>query len=180
MFSLAPLSTSALRRKIPHRCQVLLRPHPPRSEARKALSSPQGVQVLCQPWLNRRLAAGAVASSILTVPDPVEVERLFECAECGRRSELAVGWRALWTDDEPPAVVVFFPSAPSVGSATSDRGGRQVHPEALVRGIQNDRPPLAAPRLRCDGSGSSNSLCRRSVSHSRCCSAVQPNSTVSV
>jgi hypothetical protein len=32
------------------------------------------------------------------------------CAECGWPSELgAAGWRALWTDDEPPAVLVFCP-----------------------------------------------------------------------
>jgi hypothetical protein len=44
------------------------------------------------------------------VPDPVEVERVLECAECGQASELgALGWRAFWTDDEPPAVVVFCP-----------------------------------------------------------------------
>jgi len=42
------------------------------------------------------------------VPDPVEVERLLECAECGRLSVLgAAGWRALWTDDEPPVVAGF-------------------------------------------------------------------------
>jgi hypothetical protein len=44
------------------------------------------------------------------VPDPVEVGSVLECAECGRPSELgAVGWRAMLTDDEPPAVVVFCP-----------------------------------------------------------------------
>jgi hypothetical protein len=43
------------------------------------------------------------------VPDPVEVERVLECAECGRVSELgADGWRSLWTDDGPPAVVVLW------------------------------------------------------------------------
>jgi hypothetical protein len=44
------------------------------------------------------------------VPDPVEVERALECAECGRPSNLgAADWRAMWTDDQPPAVVVFCP-----------------------------------------------------------------------
>ena len=48
--------------------------------------------------------------SVLAVPDPNEVERVLECAECGRPSELgADGWRAMWTDDEPPAVVVICP-----------------------------------------------------------------------
>jgi hypothetical protein len=47
--------------------------------------------------------------SVLAVPDPIEVERVLECAECGRPSELGAGWRALWTGDEPPAVVVFCP-----------------------------------------------------------------------
>jgi hypothetical protein len=42
------------------------------------------------------------------VLDPVEVERVLECAECGRPSVFgAAGWRALWTDDEPPVVAVF-------------------------------------------------------------------------
>jgi hypothetical protein len=51
-------------------------------------------------------------NSVLTVPDPVEVECVLECAECGRPSELdAAGWRAMWTDDEPPAVVVFCPES---------------------------------------------------------------------
>jgi hypothetical protein len=45
------------------------------------------------------------------VSDPVEVEPVLECVECGQWSELeAVGWRAMWTDDEPPAVVVFCPA----------------------------------------------------------------------
>jgi hypothetical protein len=44
------------------------------------------------------------------VPEPVRVERVLECAESGRLSELgAVGWRALRPDDDPPAVVVFCP-----------------------------------------------------------------------
>jgi hypothetical protein len=49
-------------------------------------------------------AAARSPSSVLTVPDPVEIERVLECAECGRRSEIdADGWRTMWTDDEPPA-----------------------------------------------------------------------------
>jgi hypothetical protein len=54
--------------------------------------------------------AGPSPGSVLTVAGPVEVERVLECAESGWLSELgAAGWRALWTDDEPPAVVVFCP-----------------------------------------------------------------------
>jgi hypothetical protein len=36
------------------------------------------------------------------------VERLLEGEECGRLSEVgADGLAGVWTDDEPPAVVVF-------------------------------------------------------------------------
>src|SRR5262249_6219860 len=46
----------------------------------------------------------------VSMPDPVEVERVLACAQCGRPHQFgAVGWRASWTDDEPPAVVVFCP-----------------------------------------------------------------------
>ncbi len=42
-------------------------------------------------------------------PAPV-MKHALECAECGRPSEPgADGWRAMFTDDQPPAVVVFCP-----------------------------------------------------------------------
>jgi hypothetical protein len=48
--------------------------------------------------------------SFLKVSERVEVEPVLKCAEGGRPSEIgAAGWWALWTDDEPPAVVVFCP-----------------------------------------------------------------------
>jgi hypothetical protein len=62
----------------------------------------------------------ASPASVLTVPHPVEVERVLECEVAGRLSELgAAGWRALWTDDEPPEVVVFCPKC----AARVFRGG---------------------------------------------------------
>jgi len=48
------------------------------------------------------------------VPDPIDVDRVLECAECGRQSEpIATGWRA-YLDDDGQAVT-FCPECAERG-----------------------------------------------------------------
>src|SRR5262245_26595904 len=79
-------------------------------------------------------------SEARTVPDPVDVERDLECAECGRLSEPgASGWRA-YLDDDGQAVM-FCPECAEreFGDSVSRVGRREFDARAKPQDLPGGR-----------------------------------------